>query len=160
MSAQLDPASSYSAFRTQYLTSPLHLREPAEFYDPIPISERLIQAIWADRLFNTLQLQTQDGTPLEILNPGRWNVENGPDFKSAQIKVGSEVLKGDIEIHLHTTGWNDHHHSLDPAYNGVILDVCLWKNGNIIPQTRDGKLIHQLVLHPYLQCSLEELAES
>ncbi len=159
----LDYPSSdlYTALRAEYLPPPRRLREPADFYDPIPISEKLVQALWADQMFNTMHLQTRDGRPLHILRPGRWNGEGGPDFQTSKIILNGQRLQGDVEIHVHTRGWHDHRHRDNPAYNNVILDVCLWDDGFDQPlRTQNGHLVPQLILHPHLEASLNELIES
>lgn len=154
-------AKLYGSFRAIHLPPCFSLREPADFHEPIPISERLVQAIWLDQLFDAARLTIHDGRPLRILRPGRWNAEGGPDFCDAQLQIGDETLHGDIEIHLHASGWKDHRHDSDPAYNRVILDVCLWPlDKPDALRTADGKLIPQLALQPHLLCSLEELIES
>lgn len=138
-----------------------NLREPANFYEPIPISERLVQAIWADQLFSPIGLTSRNGQSIQILDPGRWNLEGGPDFRGAHLRIGEQSRYGDIEIHLHTSGWNEHHHDSNSAYNKVILDACLWEADAVASlKTQNGKAVPQLILHSHLQCSLNELAES
>lgn len=159
---QITPATDlYAELRQSCLPRNLSLREPADFHDPIPISERLVQAIWCDQLFDEHILRTRDGKLLKVIHPGRWNVEGGPDFTGAHLQIAERSIRGDVEIHLHTTGWNSHRHHENPAYNRVILDVCLWDlGGPAVVRTADGAVLPQLVLHPCLQCSLEELVES
>lgn len=153
-------SSFYANFRNEHLAPQLILREPADFHDPIPISERLVQAVWNDQLFDTMQLKTVCGQSMQIINPGKWNREGGPDFKGAQVVINNEVFKGDIEIHLHSSGWKEHRHAENSAYRNVILDVCLWKIDETVPLRFDGSKIFQLALHSYLQSSIDELVES
>lgn len=154
-------AEAYADFRKQHLPVVLSLREPADFHDPIPISERLVQVIWADQLFDAQRLRTRDGRSLRVLGAGRWNVEGGPDFTDARLEIDGRPLRGDIEVHLHASGWNEHGHSGNPAYARVILDVCLWDDGDAEPPLNiRGQRMSQLVVSPYLQSSLDELVES
>jgi hypothetical protein len=155
------PACDDAALRGARVPFPLSLREPADFHEPVPISERLVQAIWADQLFNADDLRTRDGRPVRILSPGRWNVEGGPDFTGARIEIGGTLLRGDVEIHLHATGWRNHAHDANPAYAGVVLDVCLWALESPEPLARHGGgTVPQLALSPYVEGSLGELTES
>jgi hypothetical protein len=154
-------ARDYAAFRGARVPAPLALREPADFHEPVPVSERLVQAIWADQLFNPDGLRTRDGREVRVLSPGRWNVEGGPDFIGARLEIGGALLRGDVEIHLHATGWREHGHGADPAYSGVVLDVCLWAADSPAPLARHGGGdVPQLVLSPHVEGSLGELAES
>lgn len=137
------------------------LREPADFHEPIPVTERLVQAIWADQLFDAEHLHVCDGRAVRVLLPGRWNVEGGPDFTGARLEIGGVIFRGDVEIHLHAGGWREHGHGADPAYSGVILDVCLWAEETPTPLARHGGgSVPQLVLSSHLEGSLGELAES
>ncbi len=152
---------AYQQLREQTFPSIQRLRESAPFYDPIPLTERFVQAIWADQIFDTHRLRTLSGESLEILSPGNWNSEGGPDFRNAKIRIGNQTWMGDVEIHLHSTGWKDHRHSLNHAYDHVILDVSLWEAVDAKEiKTSQGHVVPQLALHPYLQSSLGELLES
>ncbi len=140
---------------------PLSLREPAGFLDPVPVSERLVQAIWADQLFQTTSLCARDGRHIEVISPGHWNAEGGPDFIGAQLRIGDVEARGDVEVHLHSTGWCEHGHATDPAYGHVILDVYLWEMGDALPVQRlDGWPVPQLAVGPLLEGPLDEIAES
>lgn len=159
----LAPSSaSYMALRENIIPqSTLSLRDSAEFYEPIPISEKLVQAIWSEQLINSAELKTQSGKAVQVLHPGLWNVEGGPDFRDATLRIDGREISGDIEIHLHANDWHHHQHESNPAYNQVILDVTLWGSENAVaPRTSSGKNIEQLILSQFIPCSLAELSES
>src|SRR5438876_8816971 len=89
------------------------------------VLERLLHCIWSEQFFRkTLRLQ---GRPLNISSPGWWNLEAGPDFRSAEIFIGDQRCCGDVEIHLNSEDWYHHRHHLDPRYNNVILHVVLYE---------------------------------
>ncbi len=92
-----------------------------------PPSERLLQLVWHYQRLLRDQLKTLDGQPVQILHPGFWNREAGPDFQGAIIRFGSEMPRtGDIEIDLAPQGWRQHRHEDNPAYKNVILHV-VWQ---------------------------------
>jgi hypothetical protein len=154
-------AEIYAEYRRRHLPAVLSLREPADFHDPIPVSERLVQVIWAEQLFDSDGLRTRDGRPLRVIHPGRWNEEGGPDFSDARLEIDGRLVPGDIEVHLQTAGWDEHDHASNPRYCQVVLDVCLWDDGEPRPVLNsDGMAVPQLVLSPRLQTSLDELVES
>lgn len=66
---------------------------------------------------------TENGYEIEVLYPGQWNVESGPDFLGARLKISGNIVAGDIEIHTYPTDWLAHGHSNDPKYKNVILHV-------------------------------------
>ncbi|MEI8366740.1 MAG: DUF2851 family protein [Parachlamydiaceae bacterium] len=89
------------------------------------LTERHLQAMWLEQKYFKPLFSTNND-PIEVLSPGIWNSEAGPDFLKAHIKIGNLDLRGDIELHLSQEGWYHHHHHEDPRYDGVILHVCYW----------------------------------
>jgi hypothetical protein len=87
------------------------------------MTEKLFQYIWQFQYFNKSELQTYSGEKLEIIFQGVPNVNQGPDFLNAQIKIANTILVGSIELHLKTSQWHDHGHDLDQNYKNVILHV-------------------------------------
>ncbi len=112
--------------------------------------ERLLQFIWANLYFRQGNLFTTDRQPLVILNPGRTNNGDGPDFKQASIRMDDLVFHGDIEIHLESSGWYNHHHHEDARYDKVILHVVLDDNDLVEARRSDRTIIPTLVLKPYI----------
>jgi len=87
------------------------------------ISERHLQAIWYDQKLRPDDLHTIDGDSAQVLDPGTWNLEAGPDFLGAKLKVGGLHVSGDAEMHLHPSDWTNHRHAGDPAYAHVAVHV-------------------------------------
>jgi len=56
--------------------------------------EDFLQYIWQFRYFNHQRLATESGHALEILSPGRWNRDQGPDFRDARIRIGDRIAEG------------------------------------------------------------------
>lgn len=84
--------------------------------------EQLLHYVWKHRLFQT-DLKTTDGIPIEILDVGLHNTDEGPDFFNAKVKVGERVWIGNIEIHRSSDEWFKHQHDQNKVYNSVILHV-------------------------------------
>ena len=63
------------------------------------MNENLLQFIWQFQYFNKHNLATTEGNPLMILQPGQHNLNQGPDFKEAKIKIGGTTWAGNIELH-------------------------------------------------------------
>ena len=102
------------------------IREPAAIYAAgNRWNERHLQCIWFDRRLRPTALETADREAVEIVDPGRWNLEAGPDFLDAVLKVGQEkrVVTGDIEIHVRPGDWTAHSHATDPRYANVVAHV-------------------------------------
>jgi Protein of unknown function (DUF2851) len=115
------------------------------------VLERLLHCIWSEQLFRkTLQIE---GKTLAISSPGWWNLESGPDFRSAELFLDGERLCGDVEIHLNSDDWYHHKHDQDTRYNNIVLHVVLYDTQR--PCIRqDQTRVPQLVMKDHL---LEEL---
>ncbi len=86
--------------------------------------EKEVQIFWKRLKAGTL-LDCAGGGRVEILSPGTWNFEEGPDFRDAKFAVGGELRKGDVEIHIKSSDWTAHGHSSDPRYRDVKIHAVL-----------------------------------
>jgi hypothetical protein len=91
------------------------------------MQESLLHYIWQFQYFDHANLRTTSDEPIQVLHPGYRNTDSGPDFSNARIKIGEIEWIGHVEIHVNASGWKDHRHQIDPAYNNVVLHV-VWKN--------------------------------
>ena len=103
----------------------LHIMDNSETGDGFQCSERFLQVLWNERRFCG-ELVTLDGRKVEVVAPGTWNVESGPDFRDAALRLDGVLLYGDIEVHRDPFDWYRHGHDRDPAYDKVILHV-VWQ---------------------------------
>ncbi|AHM59818.1 hypothetical protein D770_07775 [Flammeovirgaceae bacterium 311] len=93
------------------------------------MQEAFIQLVWLLGYFDKKGWTTAADDTIEVYNPGRLNRDAGPDFKGARLKIGALQWHGDVELHLKSSGWHQHNHQLDPAYNAVVLHVVLTDDG-------------------------------
>jgi Protein of unknown function (DUF2851) len=100
------------------------------------VTESFLHYIWQLQYFQKADLKTSSGEMLHVLSPGSRNSDAGPDFSGARIRIGDLEWRGSVEIHIRASGWNDHKHSSDEAYEKVILHV-VWENDKPIFRT-DG----------------------
>ncbi|MBN1556966.1 MAG: DUF2851 family protein [Lentisphaerae bacterium] len=101
------------------------LRERRPQPPVFPFTERHLQCVWADPAWRPATLHTSDGRMLRVETPGRWNLEAGPDFLEAVLRLGphGRRLHGDVEIHVHPRGWLEHGHGGDPRYAHIAAHV-------------------------------------
>lgn len=141
-------------------TTPLSVAEMQGLYGPFTLAERVVQKIWLQQDFAVSAAQLLDGRQLTVLHPGRWNLQGGPDFRRARLRIGGEEVTGDVEVHFHATDWRAHGHGSNPAYHDVVLHVLLFPppaGARSVRQT-DGRALPCLVLLPLLHRDLEEYA--
>src|SRR5690242_2926325 len=91
------------------------------------MTERLLQFIWQFQYFNGKELITATGDHLQIIFPGHFNSNQGPDFSDAKIRIGKAIWAGSVELHLKTSDWLRHGHDADVNYNNVVLHV-VWED--------------------------------
>jgi len=102
--------------------------------------EDFLHYVWKFRLFDHINLRTNDGEELEILSAGLHNSDSGPDFHNARVRIGETVWAGNVEVHLSSSDWQKHGHATDNAYDNVILHVVyrddeplVLTNGRYVP---------------------------
>ena len=69
------------------------------------INEELVQKLWNEQRFFDFELRATDGRALQVLKPGKWNHDEGPDFAGAEILINGKLLTGDVEIHVRSWEW-------------------------------------------------------
>ncbi|NQY68825.1 MAG: DUF2851 family protein [Flavobacteriales bacterium] len=102
-------------------------------------------------------LITSQEEKVEIVSPGERNVDAGPDFFNAKIRIGDTLWAGNVEIHVKASDWKLHKHHLDKAYDNIILHVVyesskpvLRKNGNEIPELIIKEKFNNQLLQTYI----------
>ncbi|HSV87377.1 MAG TPA: DUF2851 family protein, partial [Bacteroidales bacterium] len=87
------------------------------------MKEEFLHYLWKYRLFNSNQLTTTTGEPVQVVHPGHENSDSGPDFTAAKIRIGETLWAGHVELHVRSSQWEQHGHHKDAAYGNVILHV-------------------------------------
>lgn len=108
------------------------------------MTESFLHYLWQFQYFDKKELITTTGESITILNPGILNTDAGPDFAQAKIKIGEIDWAGSVEIHIQSSGWYDHKHHEDAAYENVVLHV-VWEENKLV-QRKDGTRLPTLQL--------------
>ena len=113
--------------------------------------ESLIVNIWQSQLLERTDLTTEDGEPIKVIYPGRRNDGQGADLLDAVLATRRGLSKGDIEVHVKSSGWQAHHHHQDPTYNRLILHVVLWRDTGTATRLQNGEKVPILALDRHLK---------
>lgn len=141
------------------ITRYLQEEEFPGLHGPFAIPERILQKIWLRKDFFLNKLISYSKKRIQIIDPGRWNQFEGPDFKDAELVIDGQKVIGDVEIHFHPNNWFDHRHNQNPDFSNVVLHVTLFEPTSQQPVfTTHGFCPETLVLLPYLKQGLEEYA--
>jgi len=115
----------------------------------IKLSEKQVALIWQQVVGK--ELTSTEGEPIEVIYPGRINGDHGPDFRDAVIMSKSNLMQGDVEIHVKSGDWYSHEHHCDAKYNNIILHTVMWHDCHPTTLLQNGKSIPVLCLAQALQ---------
>ena len=100
------------------------VREPAPEEQPRAWTERHLQCVWYDPALRPRLRDAETGEAVEVVDAGTWNLEAGPDFLNAVLRVGNDTFRGDVEVHVHPRDWDAHGHHKNPLYANVAAHVA------------------------------------
>ncbi len=108
------------------------------------MNESFLHYLWQFQYFDKRDIKTTAGETLNILKPGILNSDSGPDFSQVKIKIDTIDWVGNVEIHVQSSGWYEHKHDQDHAYENVVLHV-VWEENKPVYRN-DGTRIPTLQL--------------
>lgn len=120
------------------------------------LPELWLAQVWNDQWL-TRDLRTTNGACLRVVYRGVWTHGLGPDFTGAFLDIDGKLLNGAVEVHHHSSGWLQHGHHLDPAYNVVELHVVLIDDLEAPVRRNDGYAVPTLQLDGFLPGPVETL---
>lgn len=92
----------------------------------VAVPEDDVVRMWLHRAQPDVEFVTLQRQCVRVIDPGKLNRHDGPDFRMAVITVDGVLRRGDIEIHTNREDWHRHGHDRDANYDGVVLHVCLF----------------------------------
>ncbi len=95
------------------------------------MNENFLHLLWRTQRFDKQNLTTTSGESLAILQVGKYNKHNGPDFLEGCIERDGTKWFGSVEIHIKSSDWNKHAHTNDANYKNVILHVVYENDADI-----------------------------
>lgn len=101
--------------------------------------EDFLHYLWKHKKIDVLNLVTTDFETIEIVSVGQQNLNSGPDFFNAQLRIAEQHWAGNVEIHLKSSDWFLHNHETDKAYDNVILHV-VWEHDTDVFRKDNSKL--------------------
>ena len=97
-------------------------RHNASRHKTRPVAETVLHSAWQA----ARTVIDRNGTVYGIIYAGIPGGSTGPDFRDVVIeRPDGRIVRGDVEIHVRRSGWFEHGHHRDPAYNGVVFHVTL-----------------------------------
>ncbi|HUW93969.1 MAG TPA: DUF2851 family protein [Bacteroidales bacterium] len=87
------------------------------------MKEEFLHWVWKNRLFETASLSDREAGAIEVVSPGEYNRDSGPDFFNTRLTISGTSWAGNTEIHINASDWYRHGHHTDHAYDNVILHL-------------------------------------
>lgn len=87
------------------------------------MKEEFLHWLWKNLFFDGDSLCDREAGVIEIINPGEYNRDSGPDFFNTRLAIGGTEWAGNTEIHINASDWYRHGHHTDHAYDNVILHL-------------------------------------
>jgi Protein of unknown function (DUF2851) len=87
------------------------------------MKEEFLHYLWKYSLYYTDRLIDSDGNPIEVIHPGEYNRDSGPDFFNARIRIAGTEWAGNVEIHTKASHFETHGHNKDHAFDNVIVHI-------------------------------------
>lgn len=122
--------------------------------------EQLLHYTWKHKMFPLEALRTTDGKPVEVVDVGLHNYDQGPDFFNAKVRIDGEMWAGNVEIHDKSSDWFLHGHDKDELYNNVVLHIVGKADCEV--QMQSGRYVVQMELQvpQKIQQNYKELLET
>jgi hypothetical protein len=122
--------------------------------------EQLLHYVWKHKILPLRPLLTTDGKEVEVVHPGTYNTNSGPDFFNAKVKIDGVQWVGNIELHVRASDWYRHKHETDASYSSIILHVVAEADTTI--SYPDGSAIPQLQIEipEYIRKNYDSLVRS
>lgn len=120
------------------------------------IQENFLHYLWKYQFFAINKLQTTNKESLSIYKAGEHNLNTGPDFFNAKLKIGKQLWAGNVEIHVKSSDWYVHGHEKDENYDNVVLHVVWNKdvevyrlNNDTIPTLELKSFVSKTIIDQY-----------
>ena len=95
------------------------------------INEAFLHFLWKNQSLTGIRVIDEEEQQIEIMDPGEHNLDAGPDFFNAKVRIDGTIWAGNIELHINASDWMKHGHQEDPAYDSVILHVVYFNDCTI-----------------------------
>jgi len=117
------------------------------------MNEEFLVYLWQHKLIHFNQLAVAGtGEKIQIIDVGTRNIDSGPDYFNAKVKIGNTIWAGNIEIHVKSSDWELHKHHKDDSYDNIILHVVYLDNAPVF--RKNGEKIQTIELKDNFDISI------
>ncbi|GEM_PF-5484072 len=133
------------------MSSPSQVLATLDRQPNLTLTEKEITRLWQWTVAAKENFTGDTGERISVTKAGRPAASSGPDIRGVTLVVDGIRRSGTVEIHQHPADWYQHNHQHDPAFNNVILQVCLHSAADCPARRADGRLIPTISLTDELE---------
>ena len=113
---------------------------------PVLPGELHLQALWFAGQMGR-EFETVDGRSVRVVQFGHWNHAAGPDFLHTAVEIDGELCAGPLELDHTAPDWEAHGHSVNEAFNDVVLHVVFTEGDRkFFTRTKDHREVPRVVV--------------
>ena len=114
------------------------------------MKEEFLHWLWKNLFFEGGSLCDREAGPIEVITPGEYNRDSGPDFFNTRLNIGGTEWAGNTEIHVNASDWYRHGHHTDHAYDNVILHLVYNEDADVYTASGRRLITARPVFDPVL----------
>lgn len=114
------------------------------------MKEEFLHWVWKNRLFEAASLHDGETGTIEVITPGEYNRDSGPDFFNTRLTIGGTSWAGNTEIHINASDWYRHGHHTDHAYDNVILHLVIKNDADVFTASGRRLVTSEIAIDPGL----------
>jgi hypothetical protein len=115
------------------------------------MKEEFLHYLWKYSLYYTDRLKDSDANQIEIIDPGEYNRDSGPDFFNARVRIAGTEWAGNVEIHTKASHFETHGHNRDHAFDNVVLTAEIEYDNSLLEK------YSSLINNPYVLACQDEI---
>ena len=120
------------------------------------VPEMFLHWLWANRCWYH-PLKTTQGFEVDVVDIGRANPTDGPDFSYVVARINGLLWHGDVEIDWYQSHWYIHNHHTNQHYNRVIIHLVWEDSPSVTTCLLDGGMPFVVSLRPYVSLGIHTL---
>jgi len=104
------------------------------------MKEEFLHYLWKYNLYDVHKLVDNEGNRIEVLHPGEYNRDSGPDFFNARLRIAGLEWAGNVEIHIRASDFENHRHNpIRPLT--ILSSTSLLKNDRQVFNSRGEEVL-------------------
>ncbi len=127
------------------------------------VDENTVITLWQELVSAGYDFTTESRQTVRVPYAGRPSHTAGADLTDAVLEIDGQTVTGNIEFHVFAGDWRRHGHHRDKNYNGVVLQVVMWRQSGETTCLENGRLLPTIAVGRFYdnikQCGMETIPQ-